>query len=113
MSLRTALRNARRRDAYRGAGLRELEGSRAIGITGVDSGFSKETVGQMLERGKAIQADRLFDGGEITIEDGKVSGISKTLTDEEMDRHADTIRELEERYVIERDGNKITLTEKR
>jgi hypothetical protein len=113
MSLRTALRNARRRSNYREAGIRSLEGSTSLGLAGVDSGESKETVGQMLERGKRLQADRLFDGGEITIEDGKVSGISKTLTDEEFDRHADTIRELEERYVIERDGNKITLTEKR
>lgn len=113
MSLRTALRNARRRDDYRGAGLRELEGSRNIALVGVNSGFSRETVGQMLARGEAIQQDRLFDGGEIIIEDGKVSGISKTLTDAEFERHADTIRELEERYVIERDGNKITLTEKR
>lgn len=55
MSLRTALRNARRRDDYKGAGLRDLEGSRSIGLVGVDSGFSKETVGEILERGKRIQ----------------------------------------------------------
>lgn len=104
MSLRAAMRNARRATGY----ARHKEDFRINVEAAADT-----TLGDLFARGRELEKERMMDGGNVEIENGRVVAISKTFTDEEMAIQAQRIAELEDRYEIVREGRKIIIRDKK